>query len=100
MMHARFQKIMKMDGTPVGQVKSLRSRNSEELKEASQGEEVAVAIQGPTVGRHIDELDEFYVDVPESHAKRLKKLKLDAIEQEILEELIRLHRKQDHFWGR
>jgi len=27
-------------------------------------------------------------------------LKLDAIEQEILEELIRLHRKQDHFWGR
>ena len=94
------QKIMKMDGTPVGQVKSLRSRNSEELKEASQGEEVAVAIQGPTVGRHIDELDEFYVDVPESHAKRLKKLKLDAIEQEILEELIRLHRKQDHFWGR
>jgi translation initiation factor 5B len=94
------QKIMKMDGTPVGQVKSLRSRDSEELKEASQGEEVAVAIQGPTVGRHIEELDEFYVDVPESHAKRLKKLNLDPIEQEILEELIRLHRKQDHFWGR
>ena len=94
------QKIMKMDGTPVGQVNSLRSRDSEELKQASQGEEVAVAIQGPTVGRHIEELDEFYVDVPESHAKRLKKLNLDPIEQEILEELIRLHRKQDHFWGR
>ena len=94
------QKLMKMDGTPVGQIKSLRSRDSDELKEASQGEEVAVAIQGPTVGRHIEELEEFYVDVPESHAKRLKKLKLNPIEQEILEELIRLHRKQDHFWGR
>ena len=94
------QKLMKLDGTPVGQVKSLRTRSSEDVKEANQGDEVAVAIQGPTVGRHIEELDEFYVDVPASHAKRLKKLKLDPIEQEILDELIRLHRKEDHFWGR
>ena len=94
------QKLMKLDGTPVGQVKSLRSRSSEDLKEASQGEEVAVAIQGPTVGRHIEELDEFYVDVPASHAKRLKKLELTPIEEEILTELIKLHRKEDHFWGR
>jgi translation initiation factor 5B len=91
---------MKLDGTPVGQVKSLRTRSSEDVKEANQGDEVAVAIQGPTVGRHIEELDEFYVDVPASHAKRLKKLNLDPIEQEILDELIRLHRKEDHFWGR
>ena len=83
-----------------GQVKSLRTRSSEDVKEASQGEEIAVAINGPTVGRHIEELDEFYVDVPESHAKRLKKIELTAIEQEILDELIRLHRKNNHFWGR
>ena len=81
-------------------MKSLRTRSSEDVKEANQGDEVAVAIQGPTVGRHIDELDEFYVDVPASHAKRLKKLNLDPVEQEILDELIRLHRKVDHFWGR
>ena len=94
------QKLMKLDGTPIGQVKSLRTRSSEDVREANQGDEVAVAIQGPTVGRHIEELDEFYVDVPASHAKRLKKLNLDPIEQEILDELIRLHRKDDHFWGR
>ena len=94
------QKLMKLDGTPVGQVKSLRTRSSEDVKEANQGDEVAVAIQGPTVGRHIEELDEFYVDVPASHAKRLKKMNLEPIEQEILDELIRLHRKEDHFWGR
>ena len=94
------QRLMKLDGTPIGQVKSLRTRSSEDVKEANQGDEVAVAIQGPTVGRHIDELDEFYVDVPASHAKRLKKLNLDPVEQEILDELIRLHRKVDHFWGR
>jgi translation initiation factor 5B len=94
------QRLMKLDGTPVGQVKSLRTRSSDDVKEASQGEEVAVAIKGPTVGRHIEELDEFYVDVPESHAKRLKKIELTPIEQEILDELIRLHRKDNHFWGR
>ena len=58
------QKLMKLDGTPIGQVKSLRTRSSEDVREANQGDEVAVAIQGPTVGRHIEELDEFYVDVP------------------------------------
>ena len=94
------QRLMKLDGTSVGQVKSLRTRDSEDVKEARQGDEVAVAIQGPTVGRHIEELDEFYVDVPEKHAKRLKKIELTPVEQEILDELIRLHRKENHFWGR
>ena len=94
------QRLMKLDGTSVGQIKSLRTRDSDDVKEARQGDEVAVAIQGPTVGRHIEELDEFYVDVPEKHAKRLKKIELTTVEQEILDELIRLHRKDNHFWGR
>ena len=55
---------------------------------------------GPTVGRQIEEGDEFRVDIPSSHAKRLRKLDLTPIEEEILEEITRLHRKQDHFWGR
>ena len=94
------QRLMKLDGTPVGQVKSLRTRASEDVKEAMQGDEIAVAIQGPTVGRHIDELDEFYVDVPERHVKRLKKVDLSALEEEILDEIVALHRKDNHFWGR
>jgi translation initiation factor 5B len=94
------QRLMKLDGTPVGQVKSLRTRASEDVKEAMQGEEIAVAVQGPTVGRHIEELDEFYVDVPERHVKRLKKVGLSPIEEEILEEIVALHRKDNHFWGR
>ncbi len=94
------QRLMKLDGTPVGQIKSLRTRASEDVKEAMQGDEIAVAIQGPTVGRHIEELDEFYVDVPESHVKRLKKAELSPVEQEILDEIVLLHRKDNHFWGR
>jgi len=94
------QRLMKLDGTQVGQIKSLRTRSSEEVKEASQGEEVAVAVMGPTVGRHIDEGDEFWVDIPASHAKRLRKIELTPVEEEILEEITRLHRNKDHFWGR
>ncbi|MFZ9048256.1 MAG: GTP-binding protein [Poseidonia sp.] len=94
------QRLMKLDGTPVGQIKSLRTRASEDVKEAMQGDEVAVAVQGPTVGRHIEELDEFYVDVPERHVKRLKKIDLTPVEEEILNDIIALHRKENHFWGR
>ena len=94
------QRIMKLDGTPVGQIKSLRTRGGDDVKEGSTGDELAVAVHGPTVGRHIEELDEFYVDVPESHAKRLKNIELDPKEQEIFEQLIKLHRKENHFWGR
>ena len=94
------QRLMKLDGTAVGQIKSLRTRASEDVREATQGEEIAVAVQGPTVGRHIEELEEFYVDVPERHAKRLKKIELTPIEEEILDEIIALHRKENHFWAR
>jgi len=94
------QRLMKLDGTPVGQIKSLRTRASEDVKEAMQGDEVAVAVQGPTVGRHIEELDEFYVDVPERHVKRLRKLDLSPIEEEILDDIVALHRKENHFWAR
>ena len=94
------QRLMKLDGTPVGQIKSLRTRSSEEVKEAAQGDEVAVAVMGPTVGRHIDEGDEFWVDIPASHVKRLRRIELTPIEEEILEEITRLHRITDHFWGR
>ena len=94
------QKIMKLDGTQIGQIRSLRTRDSDDVKEGRQGEELAVAVMGPTVGRHIEEGDEFWVDIPASHAKRLRKLDLTPQEEEILEQITILHRKQDHFWGR
>ncbi|HIF15828.1 MAG TPA: translation initiation factor IF-2 [Candidatus Poseidoniales archaeon] len=93
------QYLMKEDGTSIGRVKSLRS-GEDSMQQATQGDEVACAIRGATVGRGIDEQDVLLVDVPESHARRLKKLEMTAQEEEVLEQLIALHRKQDHFWGR
>jgi translation initiation factor 5B len=93
------QRLLTLDGTKVGQVKSIRIGDSSH-KEAKQGDEVAVAIQGATVGRGIDEEDILLVDVPASHASRLRKLELTSAEKEILDELTTLHRADNHFWGR
>ena len=92
------QRLLK-DGSSVGQIKSIRS-GDDSMKEAKQGDEVAVAIDGVGVGRQIEEEDVLLVDVPESHAKRLRKMSLNAIESEILGELLEIHRREDHFWGR
>ncbi|MEC7704622.1 MAG: translation initiation factor IF-2 [Candidatus Thermoplasmatota archaeon] len=93
------QRLLSQDGDRIGQVKSIRTGDSSH-KEANQGEEVAIAIDGATVGRGIDEEDILLVDVPASHARRLRKLELTSTEQEILDELTALHRSEDHFWGR
>ena len=93
------QRLLTTEGIKVGQVKSIRIGDSSH-KEAKQGDEVAVAIDGATVGRGIDEEDILLVDVPASHARRLRKLELTAAEQDVLDELTALHRAEDHFWGR
>lgn len=93
------QRLLTTDGNKVGQVKSIRIGDASH-KEAKQGDEVAVAIEGATVGRGIDEEDILLVDVPASHARRLRKLELSAAEQDVLDELTALHRAEDHFWGR
>ena len=92
------QRLLK-DGVSVGQIKSIRS-GEDSMKEAKQGDEVAVAIDGVIVGRQVEEEDVLLVDVPESHAKRLRKMSLSAVESEILGELLEIHRREDHFWGR
>ena len=87
------------DGNRVGRIKSIRS-GQESLKEARQGAEVAISVDGVTVGRQIDEGDVLLVDIPESHARKLRKLDMTPLEEEVYEELLAIHRKNDHFWGR
>ena len=83
----------------IGRIKSIRSGENS-MKEAMQGAEVAVAIDGVTVGRQIEEGDSLLVDIPESHAKKLRKMELTSAEQDVFDELLAIHRKDDHFWGR
>ena len=91
------QRLLK-EGKRVGQIKSIRS-GQDSQKEAIQGSEVAIAVEGVTVGRQINEGDLLLVDIPESHARKLKKMEMTSAEREVYEELLAIHRKEDHFWG-
>ena len=92
------QRLLK-EGRRLGRIKSIRS-GQESMKEAIQGAEVAIAVEGATVGRQFDEGDVLLVDIPESHARKLRKMEMTTVEREVYEDLLAIHRKEDHFWGR
>ena len=99
------QRLLKQDGQRLGQVKSIRS-GEQSLKESQQGDEVAISVNGVTVGRHFDEEDVLLVDIPAAHVRPLQKGgSLTDPEIEVLDELIELHRsgkvndKDGQFWG-
>ena len=65
----------------------------------AQGDEVAMAIDGVTVGRQIDVEDVIYVELLESTIKELQKTDLNEDEKMTLQEYLEIKRKQDKFWG-
>jgi translation initiation factor 5B len=94
--------LMREDGAVVGVVKGIQERN-ENIGSASVGQEVAISIDGPTVGRQIHEGDILYVNIPEKHARIVEqelKPKLSEDEREVLEDFMDIKRKKEPFWGR
>ncbi|RXE57452.1 translation initiation factor IF-2 [Methanoculleus taiwanensis] len=90
------------NGKKVGHLKQMQLR-SETIHEADAGKEVAISIEGPTVGRQINVDDEMYVDIPERHVKVIEREMLDRLStsmQEILEEYTSMRRREDPFWGK
>jgi len=84
--------LMKDDGTKVGVIKSLQDKN-ESLDEAKKGDEVAVAIEGPLVGRNIDEGDIMFTYITfsqyEQIVKKGKKF-LNGEEDELLKRIMQI----------
>jgi translation initiation factor 5B len=96
--------VVKWNGEPerVGQLSGIQ-RQGEDVDEARTGERVSVAIDGPTVGRQIDEGDELWTELPEKHAKILEQELSDEISGDELEALtgyLDRHRRRDPFWGK
>ena len=94
--------LMREDGANVGVIKGIQAHN-ENQGSATVGQEVAVSIDGPTVGRQIHEGDILYVNIPEKHARIVElelKPKLAEDEREVLENFMEIKRKKDPFWGR
>jgi len=62
-----------------------------------------MAINDAIVGKHFEEGDELYIDVPEKHYKFIErefKDKLTEDEYETLYEFLEIKRKQDPDWGK
>ncbi|MCQ2377289.1 MAG: translation initiation factor IF-2, partial [Methanocorpusculum sp.] len=90
------------EGRVVGESAQMRL-NKENINEAKEGQEVAVSIEGVTIGRQIDVGDVLYVAVPERHVKILETemiKSLNAGTVEALEEYTGIHRKTQPFWGK
>jgi len=86
----------------IGALKGIQSQG-EDLDEVRAGERVSVSIDGPTVGRQIEEGDELWTELPEKHAKILEqelKEEITAGEREVLSMYLDNRRKVDPFWGK
>lgn len=89
--------VMDEKGRPLGRILAIRDRDRS-LQEARLGMEVAVSIQGRIlIGRHVDEGDILYTNVPVEHARRLVVEFKDLIskdELDVLKEIATIKRKQ------
>lgn len=94
--------VMKEDGTIVGIIKGLQE-NNENISEAGAGKEVAMAIDGPIVGRQIKEGDTLYIDIPEKHAKIAEQelfASMKIEDKESIMAFMEIKRKNNPFWGK
>lgn len=93
--------LMREDGSPVGKVESMQDKG-DNLKSASKGQKVAMAIKEAVFGRDFDEGETLYVNIPEKHYKILElelKGKLSEDELDILQEIGDIKRKENPHWG-
>lgn len=92
-------KVMREDGRVIGRIKAIQSEN-QSVNEAIQGQEVAVSIEGVTIGRQIKGGDILYTDIPEQDAKKLRDMDvLNIDEKDVLEKIFEIKRKTERFWG-
>jgi translation initiation factor 5B len=92
-------RLMDQDGKIIGSIKGMQSENKA-ISEAIQGQEVAISIEGVTVGRQIKGGDILFTDIPESDARKLRLLDvLNEDEKDVLKKILDIKRKTNKFWG-
>ncbi|WP_284013037.1 translation initiation factor IF-2 [Halobaculum litoreum] len=97
--------VAKFEGSEPERVGTLSGiqHQGDDVDKAQAGERVSVAIDGPTVGRQIEEGDELWIELPEKHAKILEQelaSEIRADEIEALKAYLEKRRKTDPFWGK
>ncbi|AKG92538.1 translation initiation factor aIF-2/yIF-2 [Geoglobus ahangari] len=95
-------KLIKPDGTPAGVVRSMQ-KSGENISVAREGDEIAIAIDGVTIGRQLEGDEVLYVDVPERHAKVVERELMETLSENArsaFREFLDIKRKDNPFWGK
>lgn len=85
------QKLIKEDGRNVGKIKSIQMEQRS-LQKANAGMEVAIAVEGATVGRQIKQEDILFVDINREEIQKLIDMPLSPDERDIIEKLMKIKR--------
>jgi len=93
--------LMGKDGEDLGEILQIQDKGKA-VSEAGKGMQVAVSLEKPIFGRHINEGDTLYAKVPEAHAKAMLtefQTRLSSDEAEVLNEYVNLMRARTPFWA-
>jgi translation initiation factor 5B len=93
--------LVNANGKDLGEIMQIQDKGKA-IPEAKTGMQVAISMEKPIVGRHINEGDILYVKVPESHAKILLtrfQTRLSPEELDVLNELVEVMRRKSPLWA-
>jgi len=93
--------LLGVGGEDLGDILQIQDKGKA-VSEAKKGMQVAVSLEKPVFGRHINEGDTLYAKVPESHARIMLtkfQTRLAPEELEVLNEYVELMRKKIPFWA-
>ena len=93
-------RLMNKNGQTVTDIKSMQ-REKDSMSTVEAGEQVAVAMNGVTVGRQVNEGDILYSYLTENEFRTFKELKklLSEKDIELLKEISAIMRKDNPIWG-
>jgi len=89
------------DGEDLGEILQIQDKGKA-VSEAATGMQVAVSLEKPVFGRHINEGDTLYAKVPESHARAMLtkfQTRLSPEELDALNEYVNFMRRKIPFWA-
>jgi len=89
------------NGEDLGEIMQIQDKGKA-VSEAKAGAQVAVSLEKPIVGRHINEGDTLYVKVPEPYVKAMLtkfQTRLTSEELDALNEYVNIMRVKVPFWG-
>ena len=78
-------------------------KSGENVSIATEGDELAIAIDGVMIGRHLNGDEVLYVDIPERHAKIIIRDLIDSLSEEAkkaFNEFLEIKRRENPLWGR